>query len=64
LLGPRHPLADLAAEHDQIDRGFARDATGDLLLDGGEHDHQLGALGAQRGRFTLRRRDGILGLAA
>src|SRR5205814_1366781 len=44
-----HPLAHLAPQDDEIDRGVARDPSRERLLDRGERDDQLGTSRPERG---------------
>ena len=54
-LGARHPVADLAPEHDQIGARIAREPTGGRLVDGGQRHDQLRARLPQPRDLSLRR---------
>ena len=63
-LGARHPVADLAPEHDQIDARIAREPPRGRLVDGRQRHDQLRARLPQPRDLFLRGRDRILALAA
>ncbi len=63
-VGARRARADLAAEHDEVDGGLAREPPRDRAVDGRERDDDLGARLAQPVGLASRRGHGLVGLRA